>query len=367
MRVNKRLGTPLKKTVALIDIDSIPTPQAARGVINALRSKQVTDVYFLSSVTPTSAHLDVQTFLENSQTKNAANISKRFQQEHFNVTVITPLDSASSRTGLGEAYRTVVTPFYDAAMAMNMNTSRDNEKILNQQYQAAAQALRNQDKEISAQIGKSSLPTNEAAKNLMFEKFIQYKPTDVGNVLYFGDQYLAPSQLIESNRELKENNRIVLHNIKLTSDPNEIQQQVDNVSLASLPLRLPSPSREKIFSQLIAEIKKEIDATPLEKFPQINGLRGEVNSIINNNARYQSAEEKRDAIVKACEKYHYSISRAQETTLFSRNEPQASEQKWQPGVFWKQAQPKSMPKTPKEDRQNKEPDDKPKIGGSRRP
>lgn len=208
--------------VAVIDLSSLTNMTDVAAVRSQLQTSGVTDIYFLAAINPDSLMEDIR---QASQGNTPEAIIQSFQNEGFNTTVITPMDSASDEIKMGSTYRYGIQPQYDRYVAGNVVDlpKEDTATVRAMDVIGYENVLRRNVRD----------RTPEAITQLMQKKLSSHFPEEVQGVIYIGKENTVPQPFLKQS----ESKPFYLINTAEKDVP--LQTQLDS-------MRLPEPQEEKL-------------------------------------------------------------------------------------------------------------------------
>lgn len=192
---------PENKIAAVIDITSIAQPS---DTIRALTLSGITNVYFLTPMTPDSLYYDIRNASGRGREDAPPSpqpIIKAFQEAGFNVTVITPADSPTNdkmRIPLGSTYREGIQPYYDHQVVGDLDTPI-------QMNQAVQRALSYPHYISALKYNVGVMPGQESPQDvmqMMQEQFASQLPADLNTVLYLSDKDTLPEAFNDASEDV---------------------------------------------------------------------------------------------------------------------------------------------------------------------
>lgn len=307
---NEKVASLKNKRAAVIDIDSLVKPEDARNIINNLKEKGVTDIYFIAPIHPNSLSEDIKLANEGraNDVKSPEPVIKVFQRVGFNVTVITPLDSESADIKMGSTYKDGMQPYYDKAVTGRIG-------ITSQEDKATVRALSVIAYENTLRSNLNNQERNEASiTGLMQKKFIENIPGNINSVIYIGKTENTPALFVSLND-------VSVHTIKADTDANSLQHQFDTLSLPALPQEMKIAvnqhfNQNELWKNKLDEILKSVDTylkdnlTDYDSSDKTKFLKN-LSGLAKIKDMHGSYEEKFQTALKAIDNYtsEYNVAK----------------------------------------------------------
>lgn len=197
-KADETINQTKKKTIAVVDADSLlKSKETTQAILNNLKENGITDIYFLAPISPNSL-TDDMTSAKNDATNQVSPqpLIKEFQNEGFNVTVVTPMDSQSDEIKMGYTYRYGIQPEYDRRVSGSAVIQPKEER-------ATARAL---DTIAYENLLRKNLAgqerTVESITQIMQKKLSSNMPDDVASVIYVGKGHDIPKPFLAQNKDI---------------------------------------------------------------------------------------------------------------------------------------------------------------------